>query len=220
MENGAVDYVPNYVKTADGRFETGSEWPILSDIQGTIRFEGASMTVVADASRTMGVPIEHATARIPDLAAGNDVLLEVRGHAKADLGAMLGYVSASPVRGYLKDSFEGSQGSGTAALELTLDIPLLHARDTKVKGIVTLEENVLAMPWPVPPVTDLTGRVTFTEKGAWAERVTAKAFSRDATLNMHTEEDGTIPWRFQGLLNPDPSATSTITRFLLRRSPT
>lgn len=202
VENGAVDYVPNYVKTADGRFETGSEWPILSDIQGTIRFEGASMTVVADASRTMGVPIEHATARIPDLAAGNDVLLEVRGHAKADLGAMLGYVSASPVRGYLKDSFEGSQGSGTAALELTLDIPLLHARDTKVKGIVTLEENVLAMPWPVPPVTDLTGRVTFTEKGAWAERVTAKAFSRDATLNMHTEEDGTISLAFSGLAQP------------------
>ena len=201
LADAAVDYIPSYRRKRRGGFVPG-EWPILDNIRGRITFEGASMTVEADAARTRGVAIASAHAVIPELSSP-DVTLIVDGRAQDDLQRMFDYVAASPVRGYVQNAFDGTTAKGAAGLKLHLEIPLLHARDTKVAGSVTLSENAVAMAHPVPPLTEVWGTVNFSEKGADAKRVTAKAWGRDVSAHLATTRDGTLSFTLSGRAAPE-----------------
>ncbi len=201
LDDAAVDYIPSYHRKRGGGFVPG-EWPILDKIRGRITFEGAGMTVEADAARTRGVAVTSARAVIPVLSSP-DVTLTVDGLAQDDLQTMFDYVAASPVRGYVKNAFDGTTANGTAELKLHLDIPLLHAQDTKVAGSVTLSDNTVAMAHPVPPLTQVWGTVNFSEKGADAKRITAKAWGRDVSANLATTRDGTLSFTLSGRAAPE-----------------
>ena len=52
LKDAAIDYVPSMKVLDDGNFERAAHWPLLTDIQGRLIFEGASMTVLADTAKT------------------------------------------------------------------------------------------------------------------------------------------------------------------------
>ena len=196
-----VDYVPSYRRRADKTFIPG-EWPLLEKIEGQLTFEGAGMTVDADSAQTHGVAVTSARAVIPVLSTP-EVTLTVDGKAQDQLGLMFDYVAASPVRGYVKGAFDGTTATGPGDLSLHLEIPLLHAWDTKVKGAVTLNDNDITMAHPVPPLTHAFGTVHFFERGAAGERITAKVWGRDVSADLSTDDNGTIAIALSGKASPD-----------------
>ena len=59
-----------------------------------------------------------------------------------------------------------AQSTGTGAMKLSLDIPLEHSEDTKLKGVVTLTERdraSLRLSPGIPMFAALQGTVAFTE---------------------------------------------------------
>ena len=202
IDSGAIDYVPSMKRLEDGSFERAASWPLLTDIKGSITFEGASMTVIADRAVTGGATVTSARADIPDLGAHENTKLLVIGKAQGALQDFFNYVEASPVTGYLSGAFTGTKAKGPGTLDLSLDIPLLHAADTKVKGAVTMQEASIDMGWPKPPLKDVEGTVHFTEKGAAASNVHARAFGAgDASISVYTGEQGEIMINAAGSLN-------------------
>ena len=186
--NAAIDYVPDHATKKKGEL-----WPLLTDINGRITFEGLSMRIEADRAKTFGVDVGQTTAVIADLAGGLDTLLDIDGQALGSLQKMFDYVEASPVGGFVGHTFKSTRAEGTAKLALALDIPLLHAEDTRVAGAVTMSGNRIEMPHPIPPLAEVQGTVRFSEKGATAQRVLAKPFGKeDSTINVITAQDGTI----------------------------
>lgn len=186
--NAAIDYVPDRVSK-----KKGALWPLLTDINGRIAFEGLSMRVEADRAKTFGVDVGKTTAVIANLAGGSSTLLDIDGDAQGSLQRMFDYVEASPVGGFIGHAFKSTRAEGEAQLSLALDIPLLHAKDTRVSGAVTMSGNHVEMPRPIPPLAEVQGTVRFNEKGASAQRVLAKPFGKeDSTVNVITAQDGTI----------------------------
>ena len=193
LKNAAIDYVPSMKVLDDGNFERAAHWPLLTDIQGRLIFEGASMTVLADAAKTHGATVSKTRADIPNLRAGDDTRLIINGKADAELQKFFDYVEASPVTGFVSGAFKGTAAKGPGHLDLYLDIPLKNATATKVKGSISMQKADIAMGWPKPPLKDVEGTVHFSEKGATASNVHARPFgSGDASVSVHTTTDGSI----------------------------
>ena len=76
-------------------------WPLLTNINGRMRFEGLSMRIEADSARTFGADVGPATAVIAKLNGGHDTLLEIEGRARGDLQRYFDYLEASPVGGFM-----------------------------------------------------------------------------------------------------------------------
>ncbi len=203
VSQAAINYVPDLGKTSGN--ESGAQksarkseqstpaWPLLTNIDGRIAFEGFSMRIEADRARTFGVDVGPVTAQIAQLNGGKRTLLDIDGQAHGSLQKLFDYVEASPVGGFVNHAFRGTRAEGDAALSLSLDIPLLNAPATRVAGDITMAGNRVEMPHPVPPLAEVTGTVHFTEKGAFAQNVLAKPFAKeDATVNVVTSSDGTI----------------------------
>lgn len=193
LQDAALDYVPSMKVLDNGQFERGSSWPLLTDIQGELKFEGASMMISAESAMTGGAKVTQARAEIPDLGAHENTRLIIHGKAQAELQKFFDYVEASPVTGFVSGAFKGTKALGTGKLDLALDIPLLHAQDTKVNGAISMEHADVNMGWPKPPLSDVEGTVHFSEKGAHASNLHARPFgSGDASVSVHTTAAGAI----------------------------
>ena len=192
VENGTLDYVPHHDEDVAAD-HSNPMWPLLTNINGRMRFEGLSMRIEADSARTFGADVGPATAVIAKLNGGHDTLLEIEGRARGDLQRYFDYLEASPVGGFMGHALRSTKAEGKADLKLTLAIPLLHAHDTRVAGAVTMAGNRVEMPHPVPPLAEVSGTVNFNEKGASAKNVLARPFGKeDATINVVTAGNGTI----------------------------
>lgn len=193
LKDAAIDYVPSMKVLEDGNFERAASWPLLTDIQGRLIFEGASMTVLADSAKTNGATVTKTRADIPNLSAGDNTRLIINGNADAELQKFFDYVQASPVTEFVSGAFTGTKAKGQGHLDLYLDIPLKEPSGTKVKGAISLQKADIAMGWPKPPLNDVEGTVHFSEKGATASNVHARPFgSGDASVSVHTTADGAI----------------------------
>lgn len=192
LDDAVLDYVPSYRKDANGAYIGGEHWPLLTHIKGKLIFEGLSMLVLADSAKTNGVDLRDVRAEIPQLNA-KDVMLNIDGTIREQpLDTMIDYLDASPVGPILGDAFAKTSATGLAGLDLRLEIPLLHAKDTRVKGRVHLMDNDVSMGWPVPPLTDVTGYVDFSHRGTSSDALRAKAFGHPVTAKLSTDQHGTI----------------------------
>ena len=195
----ALDYVPNYKRNARGEFVRGSSWPLLTDISGTLTFNGMEMTVDATAADTLGAHVTKARAQIPSLI-DPDAKLLVDGTVQTTrLANGVAYLAKSPVGAILGNAFAKTKAQGDIGLRLKLDIPLLHAKDTRVNGLIDFRGNSVDMGWPVPAVTELKGPLTFTHEGAASERLTGKAFANPLSASVSTVSPGLVRVKLNGL---------------------
>ena len=220
VSDAVVNYVPEYLRREGALPDEVAAWPLLEKINGRITFEGNSMTVEAESAATKSVAVTNTRAVIAQLSS-SDARLIVDGHARDRLQRLFDYVAASPVRHFVKGAFDGTTATGEGELDLHLNIPLTHAKDTLVSGSVTLAENDVAMAHPVPPLTQVSGTIHFSEHGADAQRLAAKAWGHDVNANLSTREDGTISLALTGHAAPEniayfadqPLLTEALTHF-------
>ena len=160
LRDGVLDVSPQV--DANGNRAPTPVWPLIRAIDADLLFERQGMTIRAQERLINGARISEATARIPDL--GHDATLNVSGQVTGALGDMLGYVNASPVAGWIADITRGAEARGNARVDLKLDIPLLHAADTRVSGTLLLQNNDLTLV-DVPAFSRANGTFTFNERG-------------------------------------------------------
>ncbi len=183
-----LDYLPVALRAsaADSR----PPWPMVSGINGRLVFDRRAMTFTGSEASLFSTRLAAIRVRIPDLGSGDAHLL-IDANGRGPLADMLHYVQTSPVGALLGNSLALANGSGPAILDLALDIPLQHARDTTVKGGVTFANNDLALMPPVPPLTRLNGRLQFNEVGFALDNVGAAFVGGHSTFNAVRDSDGT-----------------------------
>ena len=202
LTDALLDFAPLPERPADGKWKTGHAWPVVSQIAGTLRFEGSAMDIHADTATTLGATAKNVRAVIPQMGA-DDVHLTIDGSVTAPLSLMSKYLEKSPVGAMLSGAFDGAKAEGNAALNLSLVIPLdENTAKTKVLGELTFEKNALTMAYPVPPLTNLTGKLTFTESGASADSLTAQTLGTTVSTHVLTDADETIRISTAGKFSP------------------
>lgn len=167
-----VDYAfvpPAYMETA------ALKWPTLRQLDGELVFDRASMSLkvskglVADAP---GLKVTRATARIADLS--HQAVVEVNAHIDGPLNDALTLVRRSPLSDMTGGALSQARGSGPAAIQFGLNMPLQRMANTTVKGQVTLAGNDIQLTPDTPVLVRTRGQVEFSDKGFQVAQATAR----------------------------------------------
>jgi uncharacterized protein (TIGR02099 family) len=166
LHNVAMDYVPAALQ---GPLQKGT-WPPFTGLEGMLVFEGQRMLIQGARGRLGSVgsgsfALHDVEGRIEDLGQ-RDPHLSIKGQGEGPLNDLMRFLSTSPVGQMTGDVLGQAQGNGTGAMQLSLDIPLDHTDDTRLKGRVNLTEGdqaSLRLNPSVPLFAGLQGTISFTE---------------------------------------------------------
>jgi len=159
-------------------------WPLLKGLQGTLVFERQGMRLL-DASARWGdgaqaVQALRLRAEIPDLA--HDARLKVQSEIKGAAAQVLRVLRQSPVDRMLSGALGPASASGMVQGKLQLDIPLLHAQDTRVQGSVTLAGNDVQIAPHLPLLGKVQGTLQFSEASFNLQGVQARLLGGTSRL--------------------------------------
>jgi uncharacterized protein (TIGR02099 family) len=168
-------------------------WPKITGIQGDVRFEGAGMVVNAQRGSMLGAQLVQTRAEIPDFDAAL-TMLSVKGHAEGPTGEFLKFIEQSPVGERIDHFTEDMQATGNGRLDLGLVIPLELARlgDSKVDGTYHFTNNEVTVDSGLPPLRQVNGTLTFSEKDLRVPEISATLFGGPLKIKGSTQADGKV----------------------------
>lgn len=182
VAKATLAYVPRSVQPRDA-----SAWPALSELNGELVFDRASMQVHGATGRIAGFPglqVVKADARIPDLMHGATV--QVVGEIKGPLAEAVAVVNTSPLGDITGKALATTVATGTAGYKLELSLPLADLDKSKVKGSVSLAGNDVQFTPDTPQLTRAKALVSFTESGFAISSGQARLLGGDVRLEGGT----------------------------------
>ena len=164
-------------------------WPALTDVQGELLIDHASLQLRKLSARVAGAPqlrVSQAEARIPDM--GHDTEVRVELQLAGPLDELLRtLVAGSPVDAMLGGLLGQARAAGSTEAQLRLQLPLQHLERSRVQGQVRLAGNDLLLAPALPRLTRARGTVHFSETGFALAGVQARLLGGDVRA-----EGGTI----------------------------
>lgn len=177
-------------------------WPHIDDIDAQVTIDRSRLHIRADAAKTLGIPLSNVDVVIPDLMA-NAPHLDVNGSANAMLPAMLTYVNATPVAGWIDQITADTRSSGMARLSLKMQIPLTDEGKASVQGAVKFAGNEIQL-WPsLPSVSAVQGELGFTDHGFQITSLQGNSLGGSVVIAGGTQRDGSTQVRFDGSVTAD-----------------
>ncbi len=197
FQKGSLAYVPKYLQGKDER-----AWPTLAQLSGdfvlernTLRLKGTSGVL----QQSPALALSRGEVQITDLAQAPT--LTVNTDLRGPVQDVFGFLSNSPVGGWLDHGLDAATGTGVADCKLRLTVPLAHADKTRVQGSVNFAGNDLHFTPTSPVLGKVRGQLQFSESGFTLGGVQARMLGGDA--------------RIEGGMRP-VAAGSTEPGFLLR----
>jgi len=196
-------------------------WPRIDDIDAQLTIDRSRLQIRADSAKTLGIPLSNVDVVIPDLMASAPHL-DVNGNASASLPAMLTYVKATPVEGWIDHLTEDARTSGMARLILKMQIPLTDTGKASVQGNLKFSGNDIQL-WPsLPTVSAVQGELGFSDHGFQISSLQGNALGGSVAISGGTQRDGSTQVRFEGSVTADGLGRfvtgSTAKRYLRRLS--
>lgn len=188
VKNVVYDFAPPSVQTKDA-----ATWPALTDLSGTLIFEGAGMTVQQASTGFAGHPklrMGSVAAQILDLEHPH---LTVNALGQTDLNAALALVKHSPLAEFTNHALDAAQAQGDAHIAFDLQLPIDHMDQAKVRGRVGFQNNGLQFNEEAPPLRQIQGAVQFHDQGFELVNV------RGQSLGGSIKVEGGMPSLKQGV---------------------
>ena len=181
------------------------KWPTLRQLQGDLVFDKASMSLKVSrglVSDAPGLKVTRATARIADLSA--NAVVEVDAQIDGSLADALGVVKRSPLSAMTAQALSEARGTGAAAVQFGLNIPLQRLADTTVKGLVSLPGNDIQISPDTPVLARTKGTVEFTDQSFSVPAATTRLVGGDLQFAGGLRPgDDRIRFRGQGTATAD-----------------
>ncbi|MFT0169883.1 YhdP family protein [Paraburkholderia mimosarum] len=163
-------------------------WPAFDGIDGVFRLHENKLRFDVDRGHYRNFVLRNVSGRIEELGIkGSDIVIE--GSGRGPLADLLDYADNSSIGYMSKHATAKVQAQGPATLALKLTIPRHPMPKVLVAGAVGFENNTLSAR-NVPPVSNLTGQVRFTNHSANVERLTARFLGGDLRASGGLREDG------------------------------
>jgi uncharacterized protein (TIGR02099 family) len=177
-------------------------WPTIENIKGSFIFDRARMEIRGDSGSTQNVAVSKVKAVIDDLSDHNAVL-QIDGIALGSLQGMLNYVKASPVDHWLGDFLHDTVATGNSQLNLKLHLPLNSIIDSKVNGLLQLNNVDATLQPDLPLMSAVNGRLDFNERGVTLNALRGTMLGGSVIANGGTQKDGVIRIRLDGAASDD-----------------
>ena len=197
FENAKAGTFQISARVNGGDFNYADGWPRTSGIAGDLVFEGRSMRINAQRATVLGARLNNVRAVIPDLFHRSEVLT-IEGQAEGPTQEFLRFIDASPLAKLLDGATEDMRAAGSGRLQLKLDIPLRKLDTTRVSGGYLFQNNQVVIDPEVPPITQASGRLDFTESSINGRGLTGQFLGGPVAVAVQTRGDGGIAISAQG----------------------
>ncbi|HEY1996218.1 YhdP family protein [Paraburkholderia sp.] len=167
---------------------TPNVWPPFDGIDGKFELKENVLRFDIDRAHYKRVALGKVNGKIDDLGTKASSLV-INGDGHGPLEDMLDYVNASALGGLSKHVGEKIKAEGPASLALKLTVPRTPKPHIAVDGAVGFHNNRLTMN-NVPPLSQLTGKVHFTEHTAQLERLSGQFMGGDVHANGGMQQSG------------------------------
>lgn len=147
--------------------ENGQNWPLFTELEGELVFEGQGMHI-RNARAKLGTvgggrfELVQVNGQIANL--DHQSVLEVQGKGRGPLADMLKYVQVTPISEWTSHALAKASGDGAAELDLSVAMPLYDTRAATLRGALLLAGNNLRLTPDSPPLSNARGKVSFTDK--------------------------------------------------------
>jgi|GEM_PF-2866944 len=183
----------------DATLDYQDGWPQASDIKGQVKLANASFTIDATAARIFDNHLQLAKVSIddfyhPELSLDLDI--------KGSLPSALRYLREIPASRGVEDLLDASKSTGPIDLNLDINVPLAEKSDKKItiKGLLGFQNNSLALPEHDVDISDINGRMTFTENSYTADQLQGVFRDNAVDIAVKTKSDGAVDVRFKGFM--------------------
>lgn len=194
----------------DGELNFVDGWPRASGIIGDLTFEGTRMQIRALRATMLGARLTNVRATIPDLFHSSE-MLNIEGQAEGPSSEFLRFIEVSPVKGYIDGVASDMRATGNGRLALKIDLPVRKPEAVKLSGNYQFQGNQFTFDPELPPVTQMSGRLDFTDGDITLRGVSGQFLGGPVLFNAQTRADGTLALGAQG------SATASALRRLLNQ---
>jgi len=182
----------------DGRLSYDKAWPLIENIDASLKFHNERMEISSSHATTLGTPLDHVQVSIPDLGAAVPLLL-ISGKAVGRMQDMLRFTVKSPVDGWLDGLTGKTRASGNSVLELGLKIPLAGHDPVRVNGRVHFDNNQVELSgFSLPVLESVNGELGFTERGVNTSGLHFRTFGGPFTLKANTDASARMNFMVEG----------------------
>lgn len=190
------------VKASDVKLDYAPGWPMITGINGNLRFEGAGMKLDVERGLILGAQLAATKAEIPDFDAPLR-MLHVKGRAEGPTSEFLKFIEQSPVAGRIDHFTEDMRASGNGHLDLGLVIPLDEAKlgDTKIDGTYHFVNNEVTVDAALPPLKQVNGRVQFSGDDLQVPEINATLLGGALKVKGGSQKDGRVLITANGSIN-------------------
>ena len=180
---------------------TPNIWPPLDGIDGVFELKEKMLRFDIDRARYKRVALHGVNGRIDDLGTRESNLV-IKGDGLGPLADMLDYVNESSLGIMARHQTDKIRAEGPASLALKLTVPRTPKPHIGVEGAVGFQNNRLTVE-NVPPVSQLKGKVRFTERSAQTDRLTAQFLGGDVRASGGFKQNGTYALDMAGHIAVD-----------------
>ncbi|MFX1734838.1 AsmA-like C-terminal region-containing protein [Paraburkholderia sp. A1RI_3L] len=180
---------------------TPSVWPGFDRIDGVFRLKENLLRFDIGRGYYKRVLLTGVTGKIDDLGTKASSLV-INGNGHGPLADMIDYTNNSALGSLSKHVGEKVEAEGPAALALKLTVPRTPKPHIAVEGALGFQNDRLSMR-NVPPLSDLTGKVRFTEHTAELDRLAGRFMGGDVHANGGLRQDGTYALDLDGNIAVD-----------------
>jgi uncharacterized protein (TIGR02099 family) len=157
-------------------------WKRIEEADVTFTLSGSRLVADAVNAKINGVPLKNIRASIADMRVQNPQL-SVIGVANGRTQQFLQFIDQSPVGDWIDHFTREMKAEGEGALNLAFEIPLgaANAR-AAVRGDFEFKNNSLNLGPDIPPLTDVKGKLTFTDRTTVARDLQGKILGGPANF--------------------------------------
>jgi uncharacterized protein (TIGR02099 family) len=182
----------------DATLAFSPQWPEIDQIQADLDFSRGGFSIQAHSAMTGNVMLSEVRARIAEY---REPLLLIDGRGVGMAADMLQFVDDSPLQGTVSRHTRDLHVTGEAKLGLSLWLPLAQLSATKVQGSVDFSGNEVRVDHTLPPFTNVTGRLGFSEAGIELSGLQGQLLGGPIRVDGQADPSGRLRLSAQGSID-------------------
>ena len=166
-------------------------WATLDDVVGIFKIRNQKIIIEASDGRVAGNHIKKSTVIIPDMTSNNPYLT-ADGEASGSTQNFMTYLKHTPINEIIGHIPDKVKTHGDGLVKLHLKVPFDNPDNTKVTGTYDFFNNQIQFLMPVPLLTNVTGRLLFSDNGVNIKSLKGRALNSDVIVSALSSKSGDV----------------------------